>query len=227
MDTITTLVASHPILGWIVLTLIAWNLAPLLVVMVLPGVPVDHKARACASLLWSGVKGLAVVIPSLLAPVVVPIALLFTHRFDDHLPALFRWWDNDVSINGDRPEYWPAHYRGTTYYADAHPRSFWARYIWLGWRNRASWLAQRLGYLYQPGDLQDRETWGDRKTGRDHAGWALNRVADVYQLYMVWPIGLRLCLRTNVGHKIWSGYDNRPRAMVINITASVLSWKGA
>lgn len=37
-------------------------------------------------------------------------------------------------------------YGGDAYYAPGHhPRSFWARYIWLGWRNRASQLSIEVG----------------------------------------------------------------------------------
>lgn len=156
----------------------------------------------------------------------VPIALLFTPREADHLPDWARAWDNDVSINGDRPEYWPLNYQGTTYYAKAHPRSFWARYVWLGWRNRASKAGLQLGYTYTDADAADREHWGDPMVGRDREGWTLNRVGKVFQLYIVRRVGDKLCFRLNFGHKIWSFGDGRPVAMVVNIAASLLRWKG-
>ena len=104
------------------------------------------------------------------APLVMLLVLPFVPRSADHLPRLFRNWDNDVSMNGDGHGWqdeggaWhdaritpapegallvshsdPA-YGGDCYYAKGHhPRSFWARYIWLGWRNRASLMSLELG----------------------------------------------------------------------------------
>ena len=104
------------------------------------------------------------------APLVMLLVLPFIPRTADHLPRWARNWDNDVSLNGDgegwqdsdgtwydtrtRPapagtptvaHYDPA-YGGDCYYAKGHhPRSFLARYIWLGWRNRASLMSLELG----------------------------------------------------------------------------------
>lgn len=207
---------------------LAWNVAPLVMIWRLPDVPREHKVRACYSMLDAAAKGLKVLLPDLLAPIVVAIALLQTKREDDHLPAWAWRWDNDVSINGDRPEYWRADYDGTTYYADAHPRSFKARWIWLGLRNRASALSLKLGHTYTEADKADREHWGDHATGRDHEGWTLNRAGKVYQLYVVKRLKRfpTLCRRTNYGHKIWTNGDDRPVAMVVNITVSLVRWQG-
>ena len=214
----------------IILIVLAWNIAPLLYVLSRKEVPLKHRLLCCGSLMWASIKGAVALVPDLLAPFVVPFALLMTKREDNHLPKWFRPWDNDVSINGDVPAYWEPNYEGDTYYANAHPRSFWARYVWLGWRNRASWTSQRLGYLWKEGDQDQRESWGDSKTGRDHAGWTINVAAGVYQLYRVQYLGELfghpLCLRTNFGHKVWAGYDQRERANVVTIAASVLNWTG-
>ena len=104
------------------------------------------------------------------APLVMLLVLPFVPRSADHLPKWARNWDNDVSMNGDGHGWqdeggaWhdarikpppegallvshsdPA-YGGDCYYAKGHhPRSFWARYIWLGWRNRASLMSLELG----------------------------------------------------------------------------------
>ena len=104
------------------------------------------------------------------APLVMLALLPFVKRSADHLPQWARNWDNDVSMNGDGWGWqdddgtWydtrikpapdgallvshsdPA-YGGDCYYAKGHhPRSFWARYIWLGWRNRASLMSLELG----------------------------------------------------------------------------------
>jgi len=112
------------------------------------------------------------------APLVMLIALLFTPKSAEKLPKLFRKWDNDVSINGDgcgwqradgswvdlrdgvehlgEPlvSYQDPAYGGTAYYAKGHhPRSYWARYIWLGWRNRASKLSLEQGIQVNKADI--------------------------------------------------------------------------
>ena len=67
------------------------------------------------------------------------------------LPARYAKWDNDISINGDPWPWaqradgsWYRHApledtpeaRAQCYWAEGHhPRSRWARYVWLGWRN--------------------------------------------------------------------------------------------
>lgn len=104
------------------------------------------------------------------APLVMLLVLPWIKRSADKLPKLFRNWDNDVSMNGDgwgwqdsdgtwydtrikpAPEgallvsHSDPAYGGDCYYAKGHhPRSFWARYIWLGWRNRASLMSLELG----------------------------------------------------------------------------------
>ena len=221
-------VFSITALVWLALL---WNLWPVLFLLTRKEIPWANRLEGSKSLMGAQLKCLLVVIPDMLSPFVVPIALLFTKREDNALPKLFAWWDNDASINGDREEYWDPNYQGVTYYANAHPRSFWARYVWLGWRNRASRLSQMLGHQWQPGDQDSRMSWGDDKTGRDHEGWAVNMCAGVYQLYRVAYLG-RLagygwCLRTNVGHKVWTGYDARAEANVVNISVSILSWNGA
>ena len=107
------------------------------------------------------------------APVVMLIVLPFVKRSADRLPRLFARWDNNVSLNGDghgwlddagqwhhgrdgapRPpgahlySYDDPLYGGDAYYAEGHhPRSFWARYVWVGLRNRASQLSKDLGEL--------------------------------------------------------------------------------
>ena len=104
------------------------------------------------------------------APIVMLLVLPFVRRSADKLPSLFRRWDNNVSLNGDgegwcdgdgtwydtrvrpAPEGVPVmshsdpRYGGDCYYARGHhPRSFWARYVWVGLRNRASQLSKDLG----------------------------------------------------------------------------------
>lgn len=105
------------------------------------------------------------------APLVMLLVLPFVKRSADRLPRMFSAWDNNISLNGDgevvrRGDGWvnlrdigwtpePGEqviryddplYDGDAYYAKGHhPRSFWARYVWVGLRNRASMLSVKLG----------------------------------------------------------------------------------
>ena len=214
--------------------------------------PVNHKVKASLCMLEAGLKGLVMIPVDLSAMVVMPVVLLFIKKDAQHLPKWLHWYDNDVSINGDewavfRDGEWrdlhqdpttgplrdgevavaytdPA-YTGDAYYCKgSHPTSYKARVVWLAFRNRASRLAEILGYTY--GDVEDRESWGDDKTGRDHEGLVLNRCDNKYQLYFVKKLG-KLCYRVNYGYKLWK--DNtwgKPTAPVVAIFFSILSWKG-
>lgn len=206
---------------------LVWNMIPNVLIWTVD-IPTKDKFKAMKCFMFSAFpRGLMVFIPDILAPIVVPIALLFTKREDDKLPKLFEWWDNDVSINGDQPQYWPLDYDGVTYYANAHPRSFKARYVWLGLRNRASRAAQMAGYNYPNGvDDKERRVFGDIATGRDHEGWVVNNLDDIYQLYIVKKISSKMCIRINYGFKIWEKPQGRTTAMVVNIGFSALSYKG-
>lgn len=226
-----------------------WCLVPSLRVLVLPGVPAVHRRAAALSFLRASVRGLAMLPADLVAPLAVPFALLGTKPEDNALPRWARWWGNDVSINGDgwavlRGGAWvrinhmrdllpgdgrvysydDADYPGDAYYAPGHhPRSFYARWVWLGLRNRASALAIALGH---PADYrQPVDLWGDPATGRGHAGWVLRHHNGAYQLHATRRAGA-LCLRTNYGHKVDFTTWGRPVMPVVCIAISALSWKG-
>lgn len=212
--------------------IVAWNISPVVMLCALP-IPARHKLRGSVSLLWAACKGLLVLPANLLAPVVVPVALMFTPREANSLPKWAAWWNNDVSINGDHQVPAPLEdtpeIRAACYYAPGHhPRSFYARWVWLGLRNRASALAVSLGKsIPTPDLLSDADTWGDPATNRNHAGWLVLRNGPVYQLIIVKRISSGLCLRVNYGHKLnLVRAHGREVAMVINISISVLSWKG-
>lgn len=212
--------------------IVAWNISPVVMLCALP-IPARHKLRGSISLLGAACKGLLVLPANLLAPVVVPVALMFTPREANSLPKWAAWWNNDVSINGDHQVPAPLEdtpeIRAACYYAPGHhPRSFYARWVWLGLRNRASALAVSLGKSIPTYDLlSDADTWGDPATNRNHAGWLVLRNGPVYQLIIVKRISSGLCLRVNYGHKLnLVRAHGREVAMVINISISVLSWKG-
>lgn len=124
-----------------------------------------HRAREAERRTW---------LYDALAPQAVALALLFTRRDAERLPSLFSKWDNNVSLNGDGEgvlrdgkwltrghdigwadpllpgdklfRYSDPDYGGDAYYARGHhPRSFWARYVWVGLRNRASQLSVEYG----------------------------------------------------------------------------------
>ncbi|QIL80813.1 hypothetical protein G7047_29385 [Diaphorobacter sp. HDW4A] len=221
---------------------LAWCIFPIVAVLSLQGMPWEHRVKAASCFLPVAVRGALVTLPALLAPIVVPIALLFTKWGDDKLPRLFRWWDNDVSINGDAgltwspdlvtgigkpdrvPEDNAADVIALCYWAKGHhPRSYWARLVWLGWRNRASWLAAQLGVKSDlAGPVQ---SWGNTDAGREIEGWYLLENAGVYQFFRSKRLG-KFCLRTNYGYKVNHQYMGRARLPVVNVTFSLLRWKG-
>ena len=224
---------------------IFWCTLPALWVLCLPDVPMAHRRAAALSFLRASVRGLLMLPVDLLAPVVVFFALLQTRPEDNALPRWARWWDNDVSINGDgyavlrggvwvqvqgdeRPgervfSYDNPEYRGDAYYAPGHhPTSFYARWVWLGLRNRASALAVQLGH---PADYaQPVQVWGEPATSRSRAGWVLRHHNGAYQLHATRQLG-PVCLRTNYGHKADFTTWRRPMMPVVCIAISALSWK--
>lgn len=204
---------------WFVLV---WCLVPHVITWLLP-VPIKHKIGASLCYLKVVLFHVISLPIAALAPVVVPIALLFTKWEDSNLPAFFWMWDNDVSINGDRTEDWPFDYKGNAYYAKAPPRSFWARFVWLALRNRASALASRLGYKYKEGEFANQIVYGNPHTSRtwpDGEGWFLRTTGPIYQLMLIKHITSKLCIRIHWGNKVF----DRSRAPIVAISFSVLSW---
>lgn len=174
--------------------LLVWYLVPHMVVYLYP-IPKPHLYFLKLSL-----KSIITLPLSLSAPFIVPIALLFAKWEDDKLPKYFSWYDNDVSLNGDRVEDWGLDNRNNAYYAKAPPRSFWARYIWVGWRNRCSKL---LNYTYKDGEFASRIVLGDPLTSRSHEGYKFVYTSNVAQLMIVKNLGNNLCFRFNWGCKFF------------------------
>ena len=100
--------------------------------------------------------------------------------------------------------------------------SWWARWVWLGLRNRASALAVQLGHPADYGKPVD--VWGDPATSRSRAGWVLRHHNGVYQFHATRRLG-RLCLRTNYGYKVDFTTWQRATLPVVCIAISALSWK--
>ena len=222
---------------WTLSLILVWNAVPHLFLWSLKGVEVEHKRRASKSFLIASLKGLVVLPFKMLAPIVMLFVLPFVKKEADRLPKLFWFWDNNISINGDgwgkNPDgtwvpYGHESYTGDAYYAKGHhPRSFWARYVWLGWRNRASKLAEKLGIVVTPELNADRQKWGtegvNRKAGPTAVrGWSLFRMGSHYQLYAVYDLAFTLCFRFNWGFKVWGADNREPQAMVVNIAGSII-----
>ena len=160
----------------------------------------------------------------LTAPLVMLVALAFTKRDADRLPRLFRKWDNNVSLNGDGHGWRDAEgnwhhgrdgavpppgtimlsysdpaYAGDAYYAEGHhPRSYWARYIWVGLRNRASQLSVDKGR-----DVAARPICisGSADISRTRPGHFLLKQGDTYHYKSFRNIG-PFCLIRSYGYKL-------------------------
>lgn len=176
------------------------------------------------------------------APIVMFYLLFLTKQVkweDDYLPKKYEKWDNNISMNGDQwgmimPDgshvswydfgmiargettaisYTDPTYKGTTYYAKkSRPRSKWARYVWLGWRNRASKYAMDLGEEVDP--HAPIESWGDEPVEGKHTLQFL-RVGKVWQMREQYPVLWGLIDRgRNYGYKLNNVSITHPRASV-------------
>lgn len=172
-------------------------------------VPSEHIKKAKSSIWQAWIKNLITMPFDLSAPFVVPIALIFTKWEAERLPKLFKLWDNEVNLNGDNgPKTLDKKNQAdidSCYWAKGHhPRSFYARYQWIGLRNRATWAAWKLGYVPKPGD--QRQTWeqGDVDNGK---GWRLQVVGGKYRFrYHNEP--LRIHYGYKVGGEKWEEPGN-------------------
>lgn len=201
------------LLGWAALLFAAFvflahlPILPLIRIATFRDVPDRKLLAACVIEAWA--KNMLTIIPDLLAPVVVPVALLFTKWEDEHLPRFFWWWDNDASINGDKRTDNPNDGLGgwalkpvplerdsqeavsMCYWAKGHhPRSFYARWVWLGLRNRASSLSQALGT-----DVHGPATFWNGPT------WTVTRVGEDWRYYELLPVGV-VAIRMHCGYKV-------------------------
>lgn len=200
-------------------------LLPLLRIATMREVPDRKLLAACIVEAWA--KNLLTLIPDLLAPVVVPFALLATKWEAEHLPSWAWWWDNDASINGDVRTDDPSDGLGgwalkpvpldpdslqalnMCYWAPfSHPRSFWARYVWLGLRNRASGLSQALG-----------STASGPATKWEGPTWKVTRVEDDWRYYELLPVG-PWAVRMHCGYKV-PALPGESRAAAVSIGFSL------
>ncbi len=185
------------------------------------------------------------------APFVMLWLLFFTKQIDwadDSMPS--KWWryDNNISMNGDGwgtlkangeclnyPDesqgqvihYGDHRYTGDSYYCKGHhPRSKWARWVWLGWRNKASAYAQVLG---EELDLySEYKRWGTLDSEVNKEGTHFNYCDGLWQMrdYRRVFFGL-LCIRRNLGYKVNNAFvEKKSSAMVTWIPFSLRGWKG-
>lgn len=205
-----------------------WHIGPVLKQIKALGLaPADEQA-AIQSLRAARRAELGTVAYDVTAPIVMLLVLPFVPRAANKLPAFWRKWDNNISINGDSggvqlpdgrwvEDYevadWAAvqgclhvtyddpRYGGHAYYAKGHhPRSFWARYVWLGWRNRAVQASMdRALRIDEPEHL----VAGDAATSQRHPGVCLKRAGGAWLFLGIEPLGPFVIRR----HYGWKVYD--------------------
>lgn len=179
------------------------------------------------------------------AYIVMFFVLFFVKKEDDHLPKLFRKWENEVSNNGDNfplfnPRdpvtgqlthqgiYLPIPVEDTmtvwdeqvgdnvvkptrmlSYWVNYkyHPRSWFARYVWLGWRNRASQASCDEGFIITDELKTTYRQWGNPEVGKELGdgkrveGVFLRNVGEEYHLFAFEKVAVGH-RRTNFGFKI-------------------------
>lgn len=195
--------------------------APILPLIRIMGHRVNGKFPLAVCILVAFFKNLLTLIPDLLAPVIVPFALLFTRWDSEKLPRLFMWWDNDASINGDvrKQDSWELEKvplevtpeaLAMCYWAKGHhPRSFYARWVWLGLRNRASRLSQILGIVPEDAPTQ---VWSGKT-------WTVTKIGRHWRYFELLPVG-KLTIRMHCGYKI-PKIPTEDRAAVVSIGFSL------
>lgn len=101
---------------------------------------------------------------------------------------------NAAVAHGERAyRYADPAYEGDAYYARGHrPRSFWARYVWLGWRNRASALSLALG---REVPVRPVVLAGDPDIGTDREGFTLFACGDTYGYRSIRKVGPFVLIR--------------------------------
>ena len=162
----------------------------------------------------------------------------------EHLPEQYKNYDNDVSINGDRGEWlWENNQEGTyavlqpvplddsaidlCYYAKGHhPRSKYARWVWLGFRNMASRLTFDSGPEITPEMRPRLRRWGDPLTDRNHPGVLVQELDGHWSLYVVEPFKFGFVIRRNIGVKLGLAVNGfRKRASLVMTKFSLIRGK--
>lgn len=228
----------YTLLGFVGIFLLATQ--PFTVILQVLTKPVPDKGKIALQFLWVWVKSLFMLPATLMAPVFVIPMLWFTKWQDEHLPDACRFFDNDASINGDVRTDDPTDGKGgwelktvpyeednqsaidMCYWAKGHhPRSFYARWVWIGLRNRCSMGAIMLGKKISD---YETKTYGDLLTENGHSGHLLTVVDSTYRYYSITKLG-PFCIRTNYGYKNAQKNVYGPAIPFVAIAFSLKKWK--
>lgn len=220
-------------------------------------VPEDKIEEALKSLEEGKKLDSRVVIYSLTAPLVMFFVLPFVKWKAENMPKLFWQWDNNINMNGDRRTYqdstvtyyhwgdkkmvtdnrWQDHDLkseraiANCYWAKGHhPRSFWARWIWLGTRNRAKAFHQSMSkdvdlskeqVIY--GTIYDGKN--DNIAARFSNGlWQLHGNRTIVFKFLKWNFKIRLV--QNFGYKINNAFvEQKTGAMPVYVSGSYKDWE--
>lgn len=187
------------------------------------GLPADVQASAVACFGRARAIDRSVRPYASFAPIAAAIALLFTPRSANALPSWASRWDNNVSINGDsagwqradgtwvqvRDEWNPSAtlvsyddpaYGGDAYYCRGHhPRSWLARWVWVGWRNRCSALSRDRGVPVRRCDVVNLV--GEQNLSTSRMGDFVANAGDAYHFQQHKRIG-NLVLIHSLGFKL-------------------------
>lgn len=207
-------------------------------------VPYHIKQEGKKQFYRSAIKQYMILPFDLLSPIVVPFLLLFTSTSANRLKFFDNIWGNDVSINGDlrNPETGVLYViqNDTSnqqeidlcYWAKGHhPRSFYARWIWLGLRNRASMMNVMFGkeVITGAGANSGFEFWSSNGsqwiTASDRWEWLVRKVNDangnpVISIMSLEPVG-NFYVRRYYGHKIPVIYAEWNKALIAIVGWSI------
>lgn len=197
--------------------------------------PQEHKDKAIKSFeealaLNAQVTPYAIKAPFAVARIVQSLPWEAEHLSDPGYPDWWKNYDNNVNVNGDKapwvagpdgvgvmqpcPLEDTAEARGYCYWAPGHhPRSKWARWVWLGIRNRATKLALDLG---PAADKSDVDIWGDRDISSTKEGVTVYRMGNYYQLVAYTRWLKFFTIQVNYGFKVSNVIlHDEHRAMVV------------
>ena len=132
------------------------------------------------------------------------------------------YWDADVGDNVERPT------KELAYWVDGkhHPRSYWARYVWIGWRNRASQVSLDCGIRTRKADVM--RMFGSTDISARKEGAFLMQHGDDYHYKSVRKVGGFALIRS-LGYKLGmvkQEVDGVGKCAAVYIPWSVKRWKG-
>lgn len=174
------------------------------------GVPAERHEEALACLESARKPALIRFWIGLTAPIVWLFLAAVLPRKAERLPGFLRWYDNNISINGDRSDWavidgrkvrMPApdvdvvHEDGqhVSYWPPHSPRSFLPRLNFNGIRNRCGWLAKKWGksleHVAFAGDYPVLDAqWGNPDISREVMGIHVACAGGVWQISRTGPL---------------------------------------